>query len=148
MMIQQTFLKQWTIPRQTTSHIVVHTREKPTDAKSMDNWFRNRGYLQCGFHYCVTRGGIYETREQTSIGAHCPGFDDSSIAVSILGWSGKDADSLDPNTLANFNNIIERVSQDYPNADIVPATKLRRNNGGYEPFEEIVNELNARRRGG
>lgn len=143
--IEETYLREWTIPREATEYIVVHTRESPYDARAMDRWFRHRGYLQCGFHFCATRGGIFETRSHSTVGAHCPGFDDISVAVAILGWSGKNIDLLDPKTLKNFNSMIDYVSEKYPDADIVPATRLRRNNGGYEPFEEIVDGINARK---
>ena len=137
-MIAQTFLNEWTVARPSTKYIIVHTRERPIDAKSMDNWFRTRGYLSCGFHFCVTRGGIYETRSHTTVGAHLPGFDAVSVALAILGWAGKDHHLLDPTTKENFHTALSHVADLYTDSEILPATKLRNNNGGYEPFEELV----------
>lgn len=144
-MIPQTWIKQWTKLREVTDYIVIHARLAPTSAVEMDGWFRQKGYLQCGFHFCISRGGAHETRSVQSIGAHLPGYDRRSVAVAILGWDGQSA--LNDDQLRGVaEHTIDHVASLYPDAEIIPATAGFTARADYTELETFVSTLNERRR--
>jgi hypothetical protein len=114
----------------------------------MDRWFRKKGYLQCGFHYCVTRSGITETRDHQTIGAHLAEQDRTSVAIGILGWDGKHPDTLDPLAYSNFLSVTEMLAKEYPHATINAAPEFLETRGGYEPLIELAAEAQRHVRSG
>jgi hypothetical protein len=138
----QTFLKRWTLEREATNTIIIHARLTPDNPLEMDRWFRRKGYLQCGFHYCITRSGITETRDHQTVGAHLGQYDETSVGVGILGWDGKHPDTLDPLAKANFLTLMQMLAREYPHATIHSAPEFLATKGGYEPLIELATEAN------
>lgn len=136
----QTFLKRWTKEREATEHVVLHARLTPDNPLEMDRWFRKKGYLQCGFHYCVTRSGLFETRDHRTVGAHLGLLDTTSVGVGLLGWDGKHPDTLDPLTRENLMTLMGMISRQYPHAKVSAAPQWFETKGGYEPLIELAQE--------
>ena len=135
------WLVRWTAERDTTEEIIIHARQSPDSALEMDRWFRRKGYLQCGFHYCVSRSGVTETRDPSSIGAHLGGHDHRSVGVCILGWDGKHPDTLDPATLGHLWDLAAHLRSTYPSAEITAAPDFVDSTGGYDPLIELTQDI-------
>lgn len=61
------------------------------DVKMLDRWHRERGFLSCGYHYVIKRNGAVEIgRAEADAGAHCQGYNFSSIGVCLVGGLGAD----------------------------------------------------------
>ena len=141
-MLTQTFLKKWTEDRESTEYIVLHARLTPDNPRDTDIWFRKRGYLQCGFHFCVSRSGITETRDHHTVGAHVGALDTVSVAVGILGWDGQHPDTLDPLSRANLKTLLGILSKEYPHAQVTAAPNWFSTKGEYTPLIELAEEAN------
>lgn len=135
------WLVSWTRPRLSTSKIVIHARKTPETASEMDSWFRRRGFLQCGFHYCVSRAATTETRDPQTIGAHVAEHDHDALGICVLGWSGQEEETLDPSTKANLRELIAKLVPVYPQAHLQSAPELMSLNKGYDALHLLVEEL-------
>lgn len=140
-MYPQLYLRKWTRDRDETNAIVLHSRLTPSDPKAMDQWFRRKGYLQCGFHYCVSRSGVTETRHPATVGAHLGSLDKTSVAICILGWDGKHPDTLDPLTKDHLRSLSRQLKITYPHAEFTAAPEHFSSQGGYEPLFQLTEEL-------
>lgn len=90
--------------RKTTTHIIVHTSVSTWGtAKDIDDWHKEQGYNEIGYHYVIENG--YPTaksrregkrddkraglltpgRPEDVVGAHCVGYNDKSIGVCLIG---------------------------------------------------------------
>lgn len=80
------------------SRIIVHTSDSPDSLnigfKEINQWHKERGWLDkssnisCGYHYIVRRNGKIEAgRPESSVGAHCYGYNRESIGIC---WVGRD----------------------------------------------------------
>jgi len=136
------WLVSWTRPRLSTTKIVIHARKTPETAPEMDSWFRRRGFLQCGFHYCVSRSVTTETRDPKTIGAHVSEHDKDSLGICVLGWSGQESETLDPSTKENLRLLIAKLVPQYPQALLQSAPELMNLSKGYDALHSLVEELN------
>ena len=72
------------------TEIIVHCSATPEgrdyDARDIDLWHRQRGFLKIGYHYVVKLDGtIQEGRKLSDVGAHCSGHNANSIGVCYIG---------------------------------------------------------------
>ena len=75
--------------------IIVHcsaTREgRDISAATIDEWHKARGWSGIGYHFVIGLDGTIEYgRPVSKIGAHCKGFNKSSIGVCYIGWVESD----------------------------------------------------------
>ncbi len=76
---------------------IIHCADTPDDkdfsVKDIDNWHKQRGFnkhgshtMYCGYHYVITRNGIIEKgRLLNEIGAHCRGYNLTSVGICLIG---------------------------------------------------------------
>lgn len=81
--------------RKATDFIAVHCSASvpdiKTDAKVIDRWHRQRGFLMIGYHYVIkTDGTVEKGRDEDSIGAHVENFNARSIGICLVGGVDKD----------------------------------------------------------
>jgi len=75
--------------------IIVHcaaTREgQEISAATIDKWHKARGWKGIGYHFVIALDGTMEYgRPVTEVGAHCKGFNKSSIGICYIGGVEKE----------------------------------------------------------
>ena len=94
--------------RNRTDYIVIHCSATPpsahVDAKEIDRWHRQKGWLKIGYHFVITRDGVLQKgRDLDEVGAHVKGYNHKSIGICMVGGSMAD----DRTTPQNENYIAE-----------------------------------------
>lgn len=120
--------------RTATDYIVVHgaytTPDMDTDAKTIDQWHRKRGFLQIGYHAVIRRDGTVEAgRADHLIGAGVYGWNDVSYHICLVG--GK---SPEGGWEANYTGVqydalrflLRQKQIQYPNAEVQGHTDFPR----------------------
>jgi N-acetyl-anhydromuramyl-L-alanine amidase AmpD len=112
--------------RKQTAYIAIHcaatTAAQDIDAKEIDLWHRQRGWLCIGYHYVIRRNGEVEAgRPETVCGAHVEGFNSVSIGICMVG--GQDAKGREENNFtdaqwAALEALVRDLHQRYPKATI------------------------------
>jgi len=116
-------------PRKSTDYIAVHCSASvpdiATDAKVIDRWHRQRGFLMIGYHYVIkTDGTIEKGRDEEAIGAHVEGYNSTSIGICMVG--GVDANGPTGKPVKNFSEsqfdslltLLKTLKAKYPKAVI------------------------------
>jgi N-acetylmuramoyl-L-alanine amidase len=83
--------------------IILHCSDTPNSmycsVKTIREWHLNRGWRDVGYHYVIRQDGEIEVgRQEHLIGAHCRGYNASSIGVCLVGngdYTGKQMEALD-----------------------------------------------------
>lgn len=109
------------------SHITIHCSASPVnvyvDAKVLDRWHRERGFLKIGYHFVIKRDGTVEYgRHISEIGAHTQGHNTGNIGICLVG--GCDA-NMKPEQ--NFTEdqyhalavLLNGLKDNYPNAEVL-----------------------------
>ena len=70
--------------------IILHCSDTPASmdigSKEINKWHRQRGFSLIGYHYVIRRNGTIEKgRGEDRIGAHCYGYNRSSLGVCLVG---------------------------------------------------------------
>jgi N-acetylmuramoyl-L-alanine amidase len=70
--------------------IILHCSDTPAKmdigTKEIDKWHRQRGFSLIGYHYVIRRNGVIEKgRSEDRIGAHCYGYNRTSLGVCLVG---------------------------------------------------------------
>lgn len=76
--------------RKKTEEIIIHcaaTRpEQNIDAREIDRWHRQRGWLKIGYHFVIKQDGTIEIgRNIDEVGAHARGHNSYSIGICLVG---------------------------------------------------------------
>lgn len=111
-------------PRKSTDFIAVHCSASvpdiKTDAKVIDRWHRQRGFLMIGYHFVIKTDGIIEPgRDKAAIGAHIEGFNANSIGICMVG--GVDAANKPLNNFSelqfkSLKALVQTLLTQYPKA--------------------------------
>lgn len=113
--------------RKTTDLIVIHcSATKPSmniDAKTIDRWHREKGYLRIGYHFVIKRDGIIEIgRPENEIGAHARGVNDRSIGICLVGGlneAGVPAAEYTDEQWQSLRKLVNGLAIKYPYAQII-----------------------------
>lgn len=75
--------------RKINKHII-HCSDSPDNRKvtveDIDSWHRERGFDRIGYHYVIYRdGSVHVGRFENEVGAHCKGYNSSSIGTCLIG---------------------------------------------------------------
>ena len=75
--------------------IILHCSATPEGkdftVADIDRWHRERGFKKIGYHYVIYRNGeVHQGRKEEEVGAHCIGYNNSSIGVCYIGGLDKD----------------------------------------------------------
>lgn len=97
--------------------IIIHcSATKPSQkvtVKDIDAWHKARGMKEIGYHFVVdTEGRIHVGRAITSIGAHCFGYNRSSIGICYIGGlneEGLPADTRTPKQKAALHHLVKQM---------------------------------------
>ena len=80
--------------------IIIHCSDSEFgDIQQIDQWHRARGWKGCGYHYVITNGIIHKKDNYDSradgdlqagrplycVGAHCKGYNKTSIGICLIG---------------------------------------------------------------
>ena len=109
-------------------HLVVHCSATPPSASSVDaesirSWHKQRGWVDIGYHFVITRNGeIQDGCPIEEIGAHVRGLNSISVGICLVG--GIDEIGL---AEANFteaqyrslSSLVETLKEKFPNTDVV-----------------------------
>ena len=110
--------------RKSTDWLVVHcsaSLPNPlTDAKVIDRWHRQRGFLMIGYHYVIrTDGAVEPGRDEDAIGAHVEGFNSNSIGICMVGGVDKDnkpENNFSPAQFLSLTKLLDTLEAKYPKA--------------------------------
>ena len=107
------------------TEIIVHCSATPEgcdyDARDIDLWHRQRGFLKIGYHYVVKLDGtIQEGRKLNDVGAHCSGHNANSIGVCYIGGlrDGIPADTRTDDQKFALLKLLQSLKVLYPKARI------------------------------
>jgi N-acetylmuramoyl-L-alanine amidase len=106
--------------------IIIHCSATPpdmdVDAKTVDEWHRQRGWSGIGYHFFIKRDGhIQLGRPLEKSGAHTKGYNKNSIGVCYAGGVDSDMCPEDNRTsaqIASFLSLLRLLKNIYPEAVI------------------------------
>lgn len=76
-------------------HCTATPRGRHVTVADVDRWHRARGFNGIGYHYLIyLDGSIHTGRSLDRIGAHCQGYNATSIGIAYVG--GVEADAVTP----------------------------------------------------
>lgn len=110
------------------THLVVHcSATKPSvavDAKMIDRWHRERGFLKIGYHFVIKRDGTVETgRPLDEPGAHVAGHNALTIGICLAGGlnekTGKSENNYTDEQFASLTGVLKQLKELFPTAEIL-----------------------------
>lgn len=107
--------------------IVIHcsaTKESQwVDIEEIYRWHKKRGFREIGYHFVIKLDGSIEVgRTIDEIGAHAKGHNHDSIGVCYIGGldsNGKAKDTRNTDQRKAMDNLITRLKNSFPNAEII-----------------------------
>lgn len=127
--------------------IVVHCSAvrpgETSSAKQIDEWHRQQGWAGIGYHFVVRRdGSIEQGRPLEKVGAHCRGYNATSVGVCYEGGldaSGKPADTRTEEQKAMLKVLVGVLRKRFPDAKVVGHHDLDNNKAC--PCFEVEREM-------
>lgn len=114
--------------RKSTEYIFIHcSATKPsmdTDAKTIDRWHRERGFLKIGYHFVIKRDGEKELgRDLMEAGAHVKSYNHKSIGICLIGGVSETDINVPEDNFTNeqwltLKNLIIDLKEQFPDAKI------------------------------
>ena len=98
--------------------IILHCSafSKPHDIETVRAWHKQRGFKDVGYHYFITfKGQIQEGRTLETIGAHCEGFNTTSVGICLAGLLLKDFTRMQ---FKSLKGLLKELKQKYPKAKV------------------------------
>ena len=108
-------------------HIIVHCSATPrgrdVNSDTIRKWHLKRGFRDIGYHFVIRLDGTVETGRPLGMpGAHCKGYNSSSVGVCYVGGLENDAktpaDTRTPAQRMALQSLLRELSRIFPNADI------------------------------
>lgn len=98
--------------------LIVHCADTPDGkdftVKDIDRWHKAKGWQCCGYHHVIRLDGTVENgRPLTMIGAHCVGFNESSIGICLIGRR-----EFTLTQLASLRKLLSSYKKTFPQAEI------------------------------
>ncbi len=115
--------------------IIIHCSDTPEGrddtADDIDRWHRAKGYNGIGYHYVVRLDGTIETgRPLKRPGAHCKGYNKSSIGICYIGGRSSDMkryiDTRTAKQRAALRTLLTDLRRRFPQAAILGHRDLAR----------------------
>ena len=124
--------------REETKYIVIHcSQTRPSqsyvDARTIDRWHRERGWLKIGYGGVILRDGTYEQgREDNEVQAHVKGYNHTSFGLCLVGGAKEEdwkigEDNFTANQWETLKEQLTRLVKLYPDARIVGHYDLDKN---------------------
>lgn len=100
------------------NRIIVHCSAtpngRPTSVSDINQWHRDRGWNEIGYHYVIGVNGVGERgRDRSLVGAHCKGYNTGSLGVCLIG-----TDSFNEKQMDTLRGMIRRFRLEYPDCTI------------------------------
>lgn len=122
--------------RTKTDAIIIHCSATPpnmdVDAKEIDRWHRQKGWLKIGYHYVIKRDGTREVgRKLNEEGAHCIGWNHKSVGVCLVGGvdrAGEGSKAENNFTDAQWTTLaitVRELQEQYKDAFVVGHRELQ-----------------------
>jgi N-acetylmuramoyl-L-alanine amidase len=93
------------------------------DAKMIDRWHRQKGWLMIGYHKVIKRDGTVEDgRPLDMIGAHVEGYNHDSIGICMAGGldhKGNPENNFTPAQWDSLKALLVEFRKDYSGAQIL-----------------------------
>ena len=113
--------------RYITKFIVFHCSATPPNsdigAQEIDDWHRERGWNEIGYHAVIRRDGTIEWgRHMDEVGAHVKGKNMQSVGVCLVGGvdaSGAPADNFTNAQLISAQLVSAVLQRAYPGAEVL-----------------------------
>ena len=81
------------------------------DARTIDRWHREKGFLKIGYHYVIKRDGVIEVgRNVAEVGAHARNVNDRSIGICMVGGLNEDGKPAAEYTDAQWESLRKLIS--------------------------------------
>ena len=100
--------------RKATTMIILHcsaTREgQDIKAADIKRWHKERGFDDIGYHYVIDLDGTIEKgRDESLVGAHCKGYNATSIGICYVGGCDKNMKPKDTRTPEQKRSMLSLV---------------------------------------
>ncbi|WP_286527806.1 N-acetylmuramoyl-L-alanine amidase [Duncaniella freteri] len=111
----------------TINRIILHCTATPrwrhVTVSDIDRWHKARGFAGIGYHYVIyLDGSIHEGRPLERIGAHCQGYNATSIGIAYVGGLDSDgktpADTRTDAQKTALRNLIGKLRERFPDVTI------------------------------
>ena len=114
--------------RKATTMIILHcsaTREgQDIKAKTIKQWHKERGFDDIGYHYVIDLDGTIEKgRGEDLVGAHCKGYNATSIGICYVGGCDKNMKPKDTRTPEQKRSMLSLVRK-LVNKYKIPVTQI------------------------
>ena len=114
--------------RKATTMIILHcsaTREgQDIKAKTIKQWHKDRGFDDIGYHYVIDLDGTIEKgRDESLVGAHCKGYNATSIGICYVGGCDKNMKPKDTRTPEQKRSMLSLVRK-LVNKYKIPVTQI------------------------
>ncbi len=105
-----------------TVHCSATKADMDVDAKMIDSWHRQKGFLKIGYHFVIKRDGTIEPgRRLDEPGAHVAGFNKGNIGICMAGGldkEGKPQDNFTEEQYKSLDSLLTLLEEDFPNAEL------------------------------
>lgn len=96
---------------------------KPFTVEDIRRWHKGNGWSDIGYHYVVhLDGSVHAGRPESMVGAHCRGYNGSSIGVCYIGGLTKDGrkpkDTRTPAQKTAMEFLVAELMRRYPGATL------------------------------
>lgn len=106
--------------------IIIHCSATPPNmdigAATIDQWHKERGFNQIGYHFVIKRDGeIEDGRPLELVGAHVKGYNTGSIGICLIGGVDKTMtaeDNFTDSQWRSLRNLLKICKADYKKATI------------------------------
>ena len=91
-------------------HCSATVEGKDFTVADIDKWHRERGFKKIGYHYVIYRNGeVHQGREEEEVGAHCIGYNNSSIGICYIGGLNYAMQPRDTRTIEQKESLLKLV---------------------------------------
>ena len=106
----------------TINKVIIHCAGTKTnqnfDVSNIDQWHRDRGWSEIGYHYYIKLDGtIQQGRDLKRVGAHCAGYNSSSVGVCLEGGKNPDGSKWDMCTRRqeySVEKLLKKLGKQFP----------------------------------
>ena len=113
-------------PMRPVTLLIIHCTATPAGREvsraEVERWHRERGWDGIGYHYLIhLDGSVEQGRPEERVGAHCKGYNTSSLGISYVGGldsQGRPADTRTPAQRQALRQLLLTLRQRYPHAAI------------------------------
>jgi len=92
------------------------------NAKVIERWHRERGFLKIGYHFVILRDGtVEEGRKLSEVGAHVGGHNTGNIGICLAGGldeNGKAENNFTAEQFVSLKELLVSLKSQFPHAEV------------------------------